>query len=1276
MTSLPTRVDGVSSVFPVRGNHTMSEHRTHQIPPDIHPYLDTVADRLLSGHAAVMVGAGFSRNAVPFGSTHAFPDWSQLGDRFYERLYGHEPGPDRKYLQVPALAHEIEAAFGRPALNQMLRDAIPDRQHEPSQLHVKLLDLPWSDVFTTNYDTLLERACRSVISQRYDVVVNPEDLGHSTRARIVKLHGSLPSDRPFIVTDEDYRRYPRDFAPFVNTVRQALLENTLCLIGYSGDDPNFLQWIGWIHDTLGHGNSPKMYLIVLCPLSQSQKTLLDRRNIIPVEISDFSGVDGDHYQALERFLDYLHLRRTDNNRLDWPNTRDAVTTPNNMDDLAGLVVTWKLERQMYPEWVILPEDRRLALWRTTAGRTQKLPKEGALPGALDLEFAFELTWRVEKCLVPIFDNQAEFIEATLTRYWPVTVSGAKFAVLSLDAKDMQARGLTENDVRRRCHHLVLAMMRYYREEGLSDRWSDACDRIQAVLPSVSPEHAARFRYERALFALFALNLKELKIRLAEWTHDPARPFWAAKRAGLLAEIGQVGEAQRLLEQSLEAIRTKLNLTPTKTDYTLVSQESFVMFLLHAVRHLSLLTAAAASDIQRQRQEFRERWHALRQYKCDPWQEVEVFAHKLDRPAVPRSDVTEIPTFDIGRVVRTHHFGKWDEEALTAYNFLRFCEDAGIPFRMAGCTIATKSAAGTLPRIAEYSSYWALATLVRIDDAKAVDEIFDRASLARLDTRFVDSLVKRYGESLRSAVSDIETGNWGHDGNFGTLLARILPEILSRLCCKCSRAAQDKLLDLLLEVYQSEQRGRFQGIRHLTERLLTAIPIHERVAVIPKLLQFPILGDTEPEYVNPFEFFPLAGSQTLEGPTIDDKAFDVFFANASSHDLATRSWAVTTLGKLHELELLSAAQSEQFGNVLWGQTGEDGMPAGTNYYRHAFLDLPHPVKIDPVALFMKYVRGARFPAQESTTPISIEFGGIPGGALCHEIKDSKNVPWSDNDVRSIVRRLVEWWDADKGNLKRMDVPGPFPSIADAFKKRLSALVGTLTAMIVRRTDSLDDENTRKTLKRVIEECSEHKLPALAAEMACVSLFPEWRERVLHRVEDEMTSTRDEVVIDALTAILVVSERAAADTEREDMMRLLRSASHMVRWRRKPVISVTISTVRDVLGRHPWAFADDIQRSVLLGLHRLIGDTAVHRTSVAGSDENENPKEVSAKLSVRRSAASLAYRLFEHYRERGEAIPGEVTAWETVCQSNDEFAEIRNQWIGATSAKIERPAAPDQ
>lgn len=294
----------------------MNETEVPPVPSRLRPYLKEIAERLSSGHAAVMVGAGFSRNAKPKGGTGpSFPDWSELGDRFYEKLHDKKPDSDSRYLNVLKLADEVEATFGRPVLNQILRDAIPNDDYEPSQLHIDLLDLPWSDVFTTNYDTLLERACRSVTLQRYDVVVNKEDLVYSEKPRIVKLHGSFPSEQPFIITEDDYRRYPDDFSPFVNTVRQSLLENTLCLIGFSGYDPNFLQWIGWIHDNLGRENSPQIYLVGLLGLLDSQKKLLARRNIVSVDLSEYQDVEEDHYKALEFFLNYM--KKENDKRLKW-----------------------------------------------------------------------------------------------------------------------------------------------------------------------------------------------------------------------------------------------------------------------------------------------------------------------------------------------------------------------------------------------------------------------------------------------------------------------------------------------------------------------------------------------------------------------------------------------------------------------------------------------------------------------------------------------------------------------------------------------------------------------------------------------------------------------------------------------------------------------------------------------------------------------------------------------------------------------------------------------
>ena len=134
-----------------------------------------------------------------------------------------------------------------------------------------------------------------------------------------------------------------------------------------------------------------------------------------------------------------------------------------------------------------------------------------------------------------------------------------------------------------CHHLLLAVLRYYREEGLQEKWNGTCERIEGLVTTMSPEYRARFHYERALAALFAPDPQEIKEKIEEWPVDDSLPFWEAKRAGLLAEIGQLRDAARILESSLAAIRTRSNLKPVTTDYSLASQESIVMLLLRSVQ---------------------------------------------------------------------------------------------------------------------------------------------------------------------------------------------------------------------------------------------------------------------------------------------------------------------------------------------------------------------------------------------------------------------------------------------------------------------------------------------------------------------------------------------------------------------------------------------------------------------------------------------------------------------------------------------------------------------
>jgi hypothetical protein len=204
----------------------------------------------------------------------------------------------------------------------MLLDAIPDDHYSPGRLHEILLSLPWADVFTTNYDTLLERTRSRIHHRKYDLVLTSADIPGKMKPRIVKLHGSFPSHRPFLLTEDDYRTYPTRFAPFVNMVQQSLMENTFCLLGFSGDDPNFSYWAGWVRDNLSLA-APPLYLCGILNLSSSRRQLLQSRHVIPIDLTPLfpaSRWPDRHVQiakALEWFLLSLAAGASPNPLL-WP----------------------------------------------------------------------------------------------------------------------------------------------------------------------------------------------------------------------------------------------------------------------------------------------------------------------------------------------------------------------------------------------------------------------------------------------------------------------------------------------------------------------------------------------------------------------------------------------------------------------------------------------------------------------------------------------------------------------------------------------------------------------------------------------------------------------------------------------------------------------------------------------------------------------------------------------------------------------------------------------
>ena len=88
----------------------------------------------------------------------------------------------------------------KPRLGEPNSTTLSDKPFEttssPADTHIRLLKMPWRDVFTTNWDTLLEKARISVPERAYGVIRTVDEIPLTSQPRIVKLHGSLPAQFP------------------------------------------------------------------------------------------------------------------------------------------------------------------------------------------------------------------------------------------------------------------------------------------------------------------------------------------------------------------------------------------------------------------------------------------------------------------------------------------------------------------------------------------------------------------------------------------------------------------------------------------------------------------------------------------------------------------------------------------------------------------------------------------------------------------------------------------------------------------------------------------------------------------------------------------------------------------------------------------------------------------------------------------------------------------------------------------------------------------------
>ena len=295
---------------------------------------------------SVLVGAGFSKNAIK-----DYPGWDELlrdlvldvyGQQIKERYRHYKSGIGPYYYteeaftekEIVNIIHDvgylklvskyIDDKGYRESIDAYIEDHLPyvieddgafrvlnrpDLPFNASNLdvHKEMLLCKWKHIYTTNYDNLLELT-NDHYGMDYEIITVDYQLADLSAHRgIIKVHGNLAGDslndsyefdndksRRYIISAEDYATYADKHQAFSYQMKTGLLTGVFCLIGFSGNDPNFLGWLDWMKDVLdrdvteSNKEKTKVYLLTFGQqkIEKSRQLFYQNHHIGVIDIQD------------------------------------------------------------------------------------------------------------------------------------------------------------------------------------------------------------------------------------------------------------------------------------------------------------------------------------------------------------------------------------------------------------------------------------------------------------------------------------------------------------------------------------------------------------------------------------------------------------------------------------------------------------------------------------------------------------------------------------------------------------------------------------------------------------------------------------------------------------------------------------------------------------------------------------------------------------------------------------------------------------------------------
>ncbi|WP_349779568.1 SIR2 family protein [Xanthomonas sp. WHRI 7065] len=870
--------------------------------------------------AAVMVGAGFGRSAAKTGDPNRkLPLWADLSKILASQLHTSPYGDPLR------LAEEYEAYFGRQSLNDLLRREIDDQRWEPGDLYREILKLPWTEILTTNWDTLLERASMKVSSPVYSIVTRQEQLSSSRSPRIVKLHGTLGITDSLVFTQEDYRKFPQSGAAYVNFARQVFIENELCLVGFSGDDPNFLQWVGWVRDHLSN-HVRRIYLVGALQLTSSKRKYLQSLNVAPIDlypiVSGWDSQDRRHLEAIRIFLDELRRLKpipawewkiTSLNRSiydedeDKREREDASIPARRLKDQLEVLAR---NRKAYPGWLICPQGLR---WQLSHQITDPNPSQAILSvmSVRDRsEMLYEISWRYEVSGIPIPTWLSVLILETCKADVRSGMSVKQLCEMALFVL-RGSRWLDKNS-----REIVSEESQRFLEEK-KEFWEEI------------PNELCYFKAENARDELDYVRLQDFTDKI-----NPIDPIWQLRKAGLLCDLGRFEEAKDLVSSTFSQLQRQNRDDPG----------SILIFSRLAWAHWFLRGLEIYSP------KIYEPFPSIYQDKrCSPWDEIqglsEAATSMLEKE---RKKIGIEPLFDTGSFRDRAQQVTWSNEIHPLVFLELISNRTGLPMRSQGVSFLGEPAKAILQlkNIDDASRFSLVVRVAKNDSDEILNKVMSRTKVASLDSEYASSLL---ASSKLALEFWIERFNSNADAKgFYIEKIQLFLEFVARMCIRASP-------EEAMEIFKFSRRilsfpslinyRTFRPFNNLVKFSLESINKFDGPILVEEALLFPV----STEYSAHSDFYLYNPVVEFPGSRVGNKIIDeriLKLIDLASSNERDRGDVLERLLLLQDAGYLSEKEKSALAKVVWGDPEKYEPLPGSGLYWRALSRIP---SANPIAV---------------------------------------------------------------------------------------------------------------------------------------------------------------------------------------------------------------------------------------------------------------------------------------------------------------------------------------